>query len=352
MDLSTWGFINSFGLFQTFYATALKQSPSAVSWIGSVQIFVPFLIGSFSGRALDAGFFRLTFVIGAIIQVLGLFMTSLCKEYWQVFLAQGICVGIGNGLVFVPAVALCSTYFLKHRGLALGVAASGSATGGLVYPAIAESLLPKVGFGWTVRVMGFLMTATMVLSVVFLRTHLPPRKSGPIVEWAAFTEPPYALFAAASFLFFWALYIGFYYVGLRLPAFPFAFDPSRLLTSNLGSFAKSTLHAPQSTSISLLLTMNGVGLPSRLISNYLADKYFGPLNLIILGAAGSAAIMYSWIAVYSAAGMWIFSIMYGIFAAAMQGLFPATLASLTNDPKVSPGIESQYQYGNREVELT
>jgi hypothetical protein len=181
--------------------------------VGSVQIFITFLIGAFSGRATDAGFFRLTFIIGVIIQLVGIFMTSLCTTYWQIFLAQGICVGLGNGLVFIPSMTICSTYFLKNRALALGVAASGSATGGLVYPAIAESLLPKVGFGWTVRVMGLVMGITMVLCAVFLKPRLPPRRSGPLVEWAAFRELPYALFATGSFLMFWGLYVVFYYIG-------------------------------------------------------------------------------------------------------------------------------------------
>ena len=148
-----------------------------------------------------------------IIQLVGIFMTSLCTTYWQVFLAQGICVGLGNGLVFIPSMTICSTYFLKNRALALGVAASGSATGGLVYPAIAECLLPKVGFGWMVRVMGLVMGVTMVLCAVFLKPRLPPRKSGPLVEWAAFRELPYALFATGSFLMFWGLYVVFYYIG-------------------------------------------------------------------------------------------------------------------------------------------
>ena len=309
---NTWGFINSFGLFQTYYAHALKEPPSSISWIGSVQIFAPFFIGAFSGRALDAGFFRLTFVTGVVIQLVGIFTTSLCKTYWSVFLAQGLCVGLGNGLVFVPSIALTGTYFLKNRSLALGIAASGSATGGLVYPAIAERLLPTIGFGWTVRVMGFVMMVTMTISAVFLKPRLPPRKSGPIVEWAAFTELPYALFAVAAFLLFWGLYVGFYYIG---------------------SYGRDTLGTSQATSINLLLTMNGVGIPGRLIPNYLADKKVGPLNAMIPFAVICSVLLYCWIAIDSVAGLWAFAIIYGSFAAGIQSLFPATLTSLTDDPK-------------------
>ena len=199
----TWGNINSFGVFQNYYTEALNEAPSAISWIGGVQTFLTFFIGTFSGRALDAGFLKLFFCIGTFFQVLGFFMTSICKTYWQAFLAQGVCIGIGNGLLFVPSMALVSTYFLKRRSLALGLTAGGSATGGLVFPAIVEQLLPKVGFGWTLRVIAFLVAAIMIVCGIFIRPRLPPRKSGPIVEWAAFNELPYLLFAVAAFLYFW-----------------------------------------------------------------------------------------------------------------------------------------------------
>jgi MFS family permease len=316
---NTWGYVNSFGLFQTYYTTILlpshnshPSSPSAVSWIGSIQIFLLFFIGTFSGRATDAGFFKLSFISGSILQLIGIFTTSVCTKYWQLFLAQGVCTGLGNGLVFVPSVSLASVYFLKNRSLAIGLCASGSATGGLVFPAMAERLLPRVGFGWTVRAMGFVMLSTMILCAVFLKPRLPPRKSGPIVEWTAFKEKPYALFSVGMFLVFWGIYVGFYFVG---------------------SFGKDELGVSQSTAINLLLTMNGVGLPGRLIPNYYADKDIGPLNAIIPFAAISCLLLYAWIAVNSVTGLWIFAVVYGMFAAGIQSLFPATLTSLTDDPK-------------------
>lgn len=309
---NTWGYVNSFGIFQTYYTELLATSPSAISWIGSVQIFLLFFIGAFSGRATDAGFFQVSFITGSVLQLIGIFTTSFCTQYWQFFLAQGICTGIGNGLVFVPSVALVSVYFLKHRSFALGFCAAGSATGGLVFPAMAEQLLPRVGFGWTVRAMGFVMLSTMIVCAVFLHPRLPPRRSGPIVEWSAFTEKPYALFSIGMFFIFWGIYIGFYFVG---------------------SFARDELGVSQSTSINLLLLMNGVGLPGRLIPNYYADKTVGPLNALIPFAAISCLLLYCWIAVDSVTGLWIFATAYGLFAAGIQSLFPATLTSLTTDPK-------------------
>ena len=56
-------------------------------------------------------------------------MTSLSKQYYQVFLTQGLCTGLGAGMIFVPSIAIVSTYFQKNRAFAIGVGASGSSFG-------------------------------------------------------------------------------------------------------------------------------------------------------------------------------------------------------------------------------
>ncbi|CAI7575302.1 unnamed protein product [Penicillium discolor] len=273
---NTWGYINSFGVFQTYYSQTLGHPPSDISWVGSIQIFLLFFIGTFSGRATDAGYFTFTLACGAILECFSIFMTSLCTKYWQLFLAQGIGQGIGCGLMFCPTLALVSTYFAKNRGIAIGIVASGSATGGLVFPAVIMKMLPQVGYGWTVRTLGFISVATLTPCVLFLKQRLPPRKSGPIVEWAAFTELPYLLFAIGMFMNFWGLYVGFFYIG---------------------SFSRNIIGVSSDRSIDLLLVMNGVGLVGRLVPNLLADRYTGPLNLLIPFSFATALVGYCWAAV-------------------------------------------------------
>lgn len=307
---NTWGYISSYGVFQTYYVTALNHPPSAISWVGSAQIFLLFFIGTFSGRATDYGLFRATFILGSFFQVLGVFMTSLCTEYWQLFLAQGICTGIGNGLIFCPVLALVSTYFSRNRSLAISICASGTASGGLVYPAIVQQLLPRIGFPWTMRVIGFVVLGIQCVTIALLKPRLPPRKSGPLVEWQAFRELPFSLFCIAMFLIFWSLYFAFYYIG---------------------SFGRDILHFSVADSINLLLILNGVGAVGRVVPGYLADKYFGPLNLIGPFAFVSGLLLYCWAAVNSRAGLIAFAVVYGMSAAGIQSLFPATLSRLTTD---------------------
>ncbi|KAL8936823.1 MAG: hypothetical protein Q9216_004734 [Gyalolechia sp. 2 TL-2023] len=232
--------------------------------------------------------------------------------YWQLFLAQGICTGLGNGLIFCPALSVLSTYFSTRRALAIGIGASGSATGGLIFPALVQQLLPKIGFGWTVRVLGFVMLGLQIIGFVFTKPRLPPRKTGPLIEWSAFRELPYTLFSIGMFLVFWGLYFAFYYVG---------------------SFGRDVLGISREESINNLLIMNGVGLIGRLVPAHLADRYFGPLNTLIPFVAVSSLLLFCWAAVADSNGLVAWALLYGLFGAGIQSLFPATLSSLTTDLK-------------------
>lgn len=123
------------GAFQKYYATDLlrNETSSNISWIGSVQAFLMMLGGSLAGPLFDRGYLRHLVAAGSFFVILGLFMTSLARNEWEIFLAQGLTVGIGSGLLFVPSVSTVLTYFSKKRALAMGITACGSSVGTLTH---------------------------------------------------------------------------------------------------------------------------------------------------------------------------------------------------------------------------
>lgn len=84
-------------------------------------------------------------------------------------------------------------------------------------------------------------------------------------------------------------------------------------------------------SINLLIILNGSGILGRVIPGFLADRYFGPLNVILFGILSTAIINFCWMAVHTSAGTYAWATVYGVSTAIIQGLFPATLSSLTQD---------------------
>jgi hypothetical protein len=157
MCFITWGLITSFGIFQSHYEETLGASHSTISWIGTVQIFTLLFVGTVSGRASDAGLVHEAVLVGTLLIVVGLFMTSLSTKYYELFLSQGICVGLGMGILYMPGLSVPSSYFQEKKSLAVAIIASGAGSGGLVYPLMVQHLLPQIGNNILLHIDGLIL---------------------------------------------------------------------------------------------------------------------------------------------------------------------------------------------------
>ncbi|KAI9164056.1 MFS transporter asaE [Paramyrothecium foliicola] len=304
---ATWGYINSFGAFQAYYTSILSQSPSQISWIGSIQTWLTFVIGAFSGRLLDAGFFVPTLVIGSTLQLLGIFLMSISTNYWHLMLTQGVLTGLGSGLFFTPALALISTYFKNRRGLAVGIATTGNSAGGMIYPLVVRAMLPGAGFAWTARTLGFINLLGLALAVVFMRPRLPPRKTGAVIDWNAFKEPLYVCTVIAVFFMVWSVFFTLYY---------------------LASFGRDALGMSYGAAAILITLVNGTGLPARILIPLLSDSV-GTLNVISVSCVALAIAAFGWLAVHNTVGVYVFTIIYGISNGGYQALIAPAISSIT-----------------------
>jgi MFS family permease len=164
------------------------------------------LVGVFTGPIYDQGYFRSLIVTGGFMIPFGFMMTSLTREYWQVILSQAFVIGLGNGLVFVPSVAVLPQYFTTKKALANGIAASGSSFGGIIYPIVFRRLEQRVGFGWATRALGFIALGTLAFSALVMKPRILPKGRRKLVDFSAFKEPPYLLFCFAMTLGFMGFY--------------------------------------------------------------------------------------------------------------------------------------------------
>ncbi|OIW28055.1 MFS general substrate transporter [Coniochaeta ligniaria NRRL 30616] len=311
--VATWGLINTFGVYQTYYETTLlagRTSSSAISWIGSIQACLLLVLGLVSGPLYDGGWFRTTMTAGLFLIALGMFMTSLATEYWQLILAQGICVGAGMGLSFLPSTAILAQYFSSRRALAIGVASAGSPLAGIVFPIMFSRLTATLGFGWATRVIAFVVLALSAVPVAFMRVrHPPPAVRRALFDRTALADPAFMLFAAAGFAAFLVLYVPFFY--------------TQLYTIEHG--ISSVDFAPY------LVTFLNVGsVFGRVIPGAVADRY-GPLNTTIFCVMASAVLAFAWIGCSDLGGLTVFALLYGAFSGGVVGLAPSVIVSLSPD---------------------
>lgn len=61
---------------------------------------------------------------------------TLLLQVWQLILLQGVGVGIGGGVMYMPIIYFLPQWFSERRGLAGGIIFSGAGVGGKLYPLI------------------------------------------------------------------------------------------------------------------------------------------------------------------------------------------------------------------------
>ena len=88
---NSWGILNTFGVYQTYYESGqlFTTSSSNISWIGSIQAYLVLLGGLIAGPFYDKGYIKELLTLGGFGVVFGHMMLSLVRTYWQAVLAQG-----------------------------------------------------------------------------------------------------------------------------------------------------------------------------------------------------------------------------------------------------------------------
>lgn len=291
-------------------------TPSTIAWIGTMQGFLLALTSVFAGPILDRGHPHTLILLGGFLVIFGFMMTSLAQTYWQLFLGQGVCVGLGAGQIFIVAVAVIPGWWEKRRALATGLSAAGSGVGGVVYPIVFHRLEPVLGFAWAMRILGFIALGTLSVSlaVARMRTLPPPRPK--IVDFTGFKEVLFSLFCLLSFLGAMGLYVPYFFIS---------------------DYAREREGQPGELSFYMLPILSAGGILGRGLPGLLADR-FGCLQTLTLTTTVSALLAFSWIAVTdSKAGIIIWSLLYGLFSGPFVSLQTPTIAAITPDMRIVGG---------------
>ncbi|KAF1851629.1 MFS general substrate transporter [Cucurbitaria berberidis CBS 394.84] len=262
-----FGLMNSVGVFQAYLSTHQLSSYSAgtISWIFSMYIFLALFSSLQAGPIFDAKGPRWMVFCGSIASTTGLFLFSVCKEYYQFFLVLGLIVGPATAFIFTPCIGAIGHFFLIKRGMATGIAISGGSIGGVVIPLMMKPLFASVGFGWSIRILAFLFLFLNVICVTLVRSRLPPKgPSSMLPDLTFLRDTDLTLLIAGMFFLDWALFI-----------------PLTFLTS----YALSTDGAiKEGPSYQLNAIINGASFFGRLIPGYISD-HMGRFNTILVTVA-------------------------------------------------------------------
>jgi MFS family permease len=276
-------------------------------------------------------------------------MVSLCRQYYQFFLAQAVLLGVGMSFIAIPTSTYVPMYFKRNQGLAQGISIGGASLGGLVWPVALDHMLNRrrIGFGWTMRVVAFTMIPMLAVVLLTLRPPMsaaaasrPADKEqqrqdssrGDDDDVSASTgtvekeTPPivFSLKRPAYILLCFGL--AFAYFGFFAPLFYVS-----VYATHLGHSENFAFY--------LVSILNGASLFGRTLPGFMADKY-GHFNVIVVAVLGSAVVVFSWTMAVSIAGLVVWTFAYGFVSGAIlsQQLACAGLLSTPETRGVAVGF--------------
>ncbi len=194
-------------------------------------------------------------------------MIGVQKEYWHFLTVFGILGGIGTSLIFTPAVASIGHFFLVRRGTATGIAAVGGSIGGIIFPLTLQSLLPRLGWGWSTRIMAFISLILLLMANLLIRSRLPRSTTkkattsggGARPDFRIFRDVTFSLTTAAVFLTEMGLFV------------PLSFLPSYAIAQGF----------EEDFAYQLLAIFNAGSVFGRWLPGYVADEV-GRFNTMII----------------------------------------------------------------------
>ena len=122
--------------------------PRAVpSFAFSLQFIGSGIGGVIMGQVLDRYGYIVPAVVGTICVSTGAILASYIDSAWQLYMIYLFFFGLsGQGSLAAPALANVARWYDRKRGLAVGIASSGQALAGIVWPPVMGAVLLAIGW--------------------------------------------------------------------------------------------------------------------------------------------------------------------------------------------------------------
>lgn len=339
-----FGFLNAVGAIQAYVLNhqLAGEKVSSVSWVFSIYMCLPFFLGVFVGPVFDSKG-ATPLLIAATVLLFGGFMAVSFSNLIVAFIfSLAICMGLAQALAITPLVSSISHWFLLNRGKAMGMATLGGSIGGIIWPIVLNSLYSSVGFGWGIRICGFICLAGSITSVVLVKSRfrrtLVDSDQDHLGRHKRILSTTKSFFDLSAFkdLQFSYLVFGVFSTEIALMS----------ILTYLATYAIAQ-GLSETASLYLLTFFNLAGAFGRYIPNHLADKV-GTFNVMILMLIGfDISILCIWLpAGHTRAGLYTFTVFCGFFSSSILGLTPLCLGSISQVDKFGHRYGLMYTFSS------
>jgi len=267
--------------------------------------------GILMGRLADRFGVMLPLMLGAVGLGLGFVGAGLAGSLWLFILAQGLLLGLlGTSATFAPLVADTSLWFDRRRGIALAICMSGNYVAGAFWPPVIQHFTDSAGWRPTYIGIGIFCVLTMLPLALVYRRRPPLLTVGAAAAQsraAMQSERPLGLQPATLQILLSVAGVACC-VAMSMPQVHIV-----AYCSDLGIGA---VRGAQ-----MLSLMLGMGIVSRLVSGWIADR-IGGLRTLLLGSLLQGVALVGFLFADGVMSLYLVSAMFGLFQGGIVPSYP------------------------------
>jgi MFS family permease len=254
--------------------------------------------GVLMGRMADRVGIMIPALIGSIALSLGYVAASYATSLWQLALVHGLLIAmLGGAATFGPIVADVSHWFVRRRGIAVAIAASGNYLAGAFWPPFVQHFVQTVGWRQTHLGIGVLCAVTMIPLTLALRRKAPGYRSAAAGTFVTSSQAslglsPGALQVVLSIAGFCCC------VAMSMPQVH--------IVAYCGDLGYGVTNGAVILSIML-----GLGIISRVGSGFIADR-LGGLPTLLIGSTAQMLALMLYLGFSSLTSLYVISALFGL----------------------------------------
>ncbi len=173
----------AYGVYLSHYLsenTYLGATPLDFAFIGGLNFSMAMLVAPLVTILARKFGTRIPMLVGVSLLAAGNIFASFSSRIWQLYLSQGILIGLGVGFTYIPSIAILSQWFQKKRSLANGISGAGSGIGGLIFSFMTEAVIKHKSLAWSFRITAIVSSVMLFIATILIRnrneTVKPPQR--------------------------------------------------------------------------------------------------------------------------------------------------------------------------------
>lgn len=307
----------SFGIFLRPLTIEFDWDRGALSAAFSMMMLINGGLAILAGRLADRYGPRLLLTVNGLLTGAGFLLMSRVSSLGQVYLIWGLLVGIAFSCGFIPVTSAIARWFIKKRGIALGLTVAGYGLGGIIAPTLSQWLISSYGWRQAYVILGLVILIIVIPLAQFMQHN--PQRTGfkPYGENENITiddkHSPAVDTGGLSFI--QAIQSGrFWIFGFVLFGFMFSFG---LIIVHIAPYAVD-VGILAMVAASIVSIIGGTSIIGRFSTGFISDKIGA--RRVLTACLGMLTLALVWL--LFAKGIWGFYIFAVIFGIAYGGIIP------------------------------